>query len=421
MSSPIIAPSLVHTMVRNGLDAVGRERAVRDASWEQFQAELMTAAQAIHAPGVPHDGTLWAPEVPIVAQLQSFLAKTARANETSQPVLSTTREVMMDDRDWVGWARSFFDWWRKLRPVEFAEPHGVTYDSIANDASLAMFGDWGSGRYGAPVIARTIAEMKDPLAAVIHLGDTYYAGTPDEIRENVLSIWPRRPDAQSFLLNGNHERYGGDIGYYDALDTLEQSFSYFALRNDHFVVVGLDSAYEDCALAGRQVAWLNELLAISGEHKVILLTHHQPFSAFEGGAFAMVKALTPLLASRRIHAWYWGHEHRCVRYEPHPAWGVLGRCIGHGGYPYDAVVSQGDWVKRAGLNNSQWYGFGARGDIPAGTILADRNPYVVPKPGSTHTDYGAHGFVVLRLDGPRCIESYLRPDGEVIWQEQLAI
>src|SRR3712207_8108115 len=42
----------------------------------------------------------------------------------------------------------------------------------------------------------------------------------------------------------------------------------------------------------------------------------------------------PLLDAGRIRSWFWGHEHKCVAYQPFA--GVeYARCVGHGGVPVD--------------------------------------------------------------------------------------
>ena len=50
----------------------------------------------------------------------------------------------------------------------------------------------------------------------IHLGDIYYAGAENEVRNKFLALWPAgtSPSAPSFALNGNHEMYSGGVGYF---------------------------------------------------------------------------------------------------------------------------------------------------------------------------------------------------------------
>ena len=69
--------------------------------------------------------------------------------------------------------------------------------TIADDAQIAVFADWGTGLYGAPAIAQTI---------VLHLGDTYYSGEESEIHDRLVGDWPKRPAGTlNRSLNGNHE------------------------------------------------------------------------------------------------------------------------------------------------------------------------------------------------------------------------
>jgi hypothetical protein len=136
--------------------------------------------------------------------------------------------------------------------------------------------------------------------------------------------------------------YAGGHGYFDVLLAdprfAEQNrCSYFALANDHWQILGLDSSYKDpdnADLQAPQGEWLADRVrnAASG---TILLTHHQPFSPYE-------QVTTPLAATvatalgRNVDAWLWGHEHRCAVYEPEI---VSGRY--HANADYTAVVGHG--------------------------------------------------------------------------------
>src|ERR1700761_7917238 len=101
-------------------------------------------------------------------------------------------------------------------------------------------------------------------------------------------------------------------------------------------MVGLDTAYVDHSLNAEQLGWLSNILKAPERQnkKLVLLSHHQPFSLIETQGPNVISFLRLLLDAGRIHAWYWGHEHRCVIYDPHPTWKLAGRCIGHGGFPY---------------------------------------------------------------------------------------
>ena len=67
--------------------------------------------------------------------------------------------------------------------------------------------------------------------------------------------------------------------------------------------------------------------------KVVLFSHQQLFSRLDNQGPKLQTALKHLLERGAITAWYWGHEHQCVIYDPHPKWGLLGRCLGNGGIP----------------------------------------------------------------------------------------
>jgi hypothetical protein len=112
------------------------------------------------------------------------------------------------------------------------------------------------------------------------------------------------------------------------------------LENEDWLVLGLDSAYtleglkgDVGALAAPQAEWVARKVEDAPYKKVILLSHHQPFSGWEHPSPKMVEALAPLFGrTRPVVAWFWGHEHRCAVYEPtnnikYPA------LIGHGGVP----------------------------------------------------------------------------------------
>jgi len=342
------------------------------ARFDALQAAIGLAKREI--PDEPA-GEMWAPENAVLSQVQSFLAEQALAGAMPPP-----EEVMYDDHDLGGWAQSFFSWWRRIIKHRFVDATAASVIPIPNQARLALFGDWGSGRYGAPVLAGTIGRMPGRLDAVIHLGDTYYSGTENEVASHLLAVWPRRTDARGFTLNGNHEMYGGGIGYFQALAQLGQPSSYFALRNDDWLIVALDTAYDNHSLHGNQADWLTGLAQTAGPRRIVLLSHHQPFSAFEKSGPALVQALGTLLNGGRIHAWYWGHEHRLALYEPHPAWGLLGRCVGHGGYPYFKVANPGAWDALTGDSGSQWLRIPAGARSPGGIVLSDDNPYVLDDP-----------------------------------------
>lgn len=322
-------------------------------------------------------------------------------------------EVKYDEKDILGWVGSVFTWWKKITPEPWLTP-ADTPDPIGTGAKLrlAMVADWGTGMYGAPVCARSIAQDPNPFNLLVHLGDIYYSGTQHEVRTRFLDNWPKRVDAISRACNANHEMYTGGEGYFRALlPAFKQPASYFALQNDSWVLAGLDSAYVDHDLAGNQVAWLEQIVAKAGDRKVVLFTHHQPYSLLDNQGPKLVEKLGRLLGRKKIFAWYWGHEHRCVIYDKHPAWGVHGRCIGHGGYPYfrdkigNLPIAEGTLWRRLESKNL----------VPGAIVLDAPNKYVEGEADK----YGANGYVTLNFDAHRLHEVIHEPDGTVLREREL--
>jgi hypothetical protein len=66
---------------------------------------------------------------------------------------------------------------------------------MPDDARITVVGDWGTGMYGAPKTARTIAGLGDQYFMQLHLGDIYYSGTPTEVTGRFLNVWQKRPEA----------------------------------------------------------------------------------------------------------------------------------------------------------------------------------------------------------------------------------
>ena len=119
-----------------------------------------------------------------------------------------------------------------------------------------------------------------------------------------------------------------------------------------------------------EVSWFQRIMNQAGDRKVVLFSHHQPYSLLDSQGPNLIHKLNDYLTSGRIFAWYWGHEHRCVLYDQHPKWGLFGRCVGHGGFPCfrDTLgpVVQDLTCKKLRSD----------GDVPGGAILDGPNQYV---------------------------------------------
>ncbi|MGA9524673.1 MAG: metallophosphoesterase [Myxococcaceae bacterium] len=231
------------------------------------------------------------------------------------------------------------------------------------EASVALFSDWGTGYYHSAYIAKHIAELGAQQA--VHLGDVYYTGGLAEFRERFdpwidKYILPRMP---FFAMNANHEMDSHGIAYFDHLRSKRarggqdgrpaqpQEGSYFCLYNDHYQVIGIDTAYwrngrcppgrdEGCDLMRE---WLETRLreGRAAGRINILLSQNEPWverttKLFEDLAFVLQPELVDL--------WFWGDQHFCALYPPSNETPFVGSCIGHGGYPYS--VKSRRWFGR---------------------------------------------------------------------------
>jgi hypothetical protein len=206
----------------------------------------------------------------------------------------------------------------------------------------------------------------------------------------------------AFALNGNHEMYANGHAYFNHLlpaiglidpppananshnhrnqptphpRTLGQGCSFFCLELDRWLIVAVDTGYNSrglpfisqldpfytpwlrriqnalkpsCSLPGPLFHWLHDEVRplihadpASPPRGVILLSHHQPFSAFpDEFAFETPAAQIHNALGIDTAIWFWGHEHRLAGYDlggigPLK---VHGRCLGHGGMPVATVA-----------------------------------------------------------------------------------
>jgi len=358
-------------------------------------------------------GVLIAPDHKVASLLQSFLAERAKEKANFEELPMGGKEVKFDSNDWLGWAGSFFTWWKGIKDHDFlaAEPDPQPLD---NTVRIALLGDWGTGLYGAPECAKSIEKSAKKFNLIVHLGDVYYAGNKDEVQERFVDLWPQNTGATNRALNSNHEMYTGGHAYFNvALEKFGQKASYFAFQNDHWTLVGLDSAYEDHDLTDDQVKWLRNIINNAADRRIILMSHHQPISRLEKQGPKLVKKLGEFLNSKKIFAWYWGHEHRCMLYDQHAAWGMYGRTVGHSGFPYFRDDLSGA-PEEPGLSN--WHRLGSKNLIPGGLVLNGPNDYI----RGYETQYGPNGYMSLEFNGPHLNEIVQAPNGDVIYNRPLA-
>jgi hypothetical protein len=225
-------------------------------------------------------------------------------------------------------------------------------------------------------------------------------------------MWPKRPGAISRALNGNHEMYTGGQPYIDAIAKapFDQPRSHFAWQNDHWIIVALDTSYEDNDLTASQVGWLDAIVGDAQGRRVVLFSHHQPFSLLNKQGPNIVAKMKPLLEGQKIFAWYWGHEHACVLYDKHPQWNLYGRCIGHGGMPEFRPDQMGPPVK-----DRQFRRFDGKDLAPASSILDGPNPYIKGE----ETKFSPHGYAMLQFESDRLVETIHDADGTPLVTNEL--
>ncbi len=353
-----------------------------------------------------------------LSRLQSHLAQIAVEGESlaagGQEVKFGTGAAGLD---WFGWLSSLFHW------VDRTEAHPFIYlttpvavdDPLPNSCRLAMIGDWGTGLYGAPKIAADII-TRAPFDVLLHLGDVYYSGTPEEVRDRFLSMWPFEAGRLHRALNSNHEMYSGGFAYFDmTLPRFGQKASYFAMQNDHWLLIGLDTAYVDHDMDPQQVAWLEAIVGARGNRKVVLFSHQQLFSLFDSAGERLAARLAPLLRKHQITAWYWAHEHQCVLYDRDPEFGLTARCLGNGGIPEPRHLRARLAPIERSVGDITWRRVPADLQAPSGLVLDGPNPDV---PGREH-DFVPHGYMTLDFDGPVLTERVLLPDGTVVFENEL--
>jgi Calcineurin-like phosphoesterase len=326
---------------------------------------------------------VWIPSDPIAALIQTvvedyfFASKIVSVPETphaAEQFALGSISLPAASRSWLlGQAQKAYEGWdprwltqsaaamtiRALRggkhPFPAQQPQSKP---LSNRARLLLVGDWGSGLDGAQRVATAMRMSAEEGIAdnrevhLMHLGDVYYTGFSREYDRKLLRYWPghfKNATVGSWCLNGNHDMYSGGYGYFDHLLKKEpflaqDGLSTFVLENDHWVLVGLDTAYQPVDrlglygdLGSEQLAWAAATLqraAAQGKNG-ILLSHHQPFSAYaaeSADAARLRQRLQGPLSQGLVHGWFWGHEHRCAFYKPDH--GVRYPClVGHGGVP----------------------------------------------------------------------------------------
>ncbi|MBV9936248.1 MAG: metallophosphoesterase [Actinobacteria bacterium] len=392
-----------------------------ETAFRAVMSRAITALQdAETAPGV-----LSAPDDAAGSLLQSFIAEQAEAGGLVQPTTGDALEAKFDKGDYWGWARGA-GWnflktklGRQNRHALLPWPKPSDSVHLPAGAKVAVLGDWGTGLYGAPRIADAIEQQGSDYAALVHLGDVYYSGTEKETAHRLIQAWPKI-DAPSRFCNSNHEMYSGGAPYFtETLPTYGQTSSAFVVETDDWLLIGLDTAYDEYTLADGQLEWLGGVLQNQGDRGVVLLSHHMLYPRYPSqheSPAGLQRQLADVLNSRRVTAWYWGHEHLCSIFDPHPNWGLYGRCVGHSGYPYGRK-DFGDAPLEKLAHDASFRTVAARAEAPQSLVLDGPNHDI-----GEHADkYGPNGFMTIELHPGRLREAVCDADGRELWSNEFDV
>lgn len=392
-----------HSLLQSGLAQILRAKALQENRHLSFLAVEDPLMQALNAGlkncecGKPFmAGVEGIPDVGLqcLALLQRYYDALAhgRHDEAESIRRNKLEQSPCDVHGWVRTLLEYMDYY----DIKKRQPHYVTWKTLddfvyplpetgknGKTLTIGILGDWGTGTPGAETVLQDLMQYQPDL--ILHLGDIYYAGMPDECHHNFLAILCKyAPLTPIYTLPGNHEYFSGGDGFYSVLPKLnqlpdfkwvkQQQAGFFCLKNSWLHIQGMDTGYgahnfpkemtePAPQLHPKEAEWqvhqIRESLKDDPGRRMILLSHHQPYSAYAdvdkvpkstGGhpqleRFPLNRYLLELfkepLANRKITAWLWGHAHVYESYNspiklPDPInaeYHVLGRCLGNSGFP----------------------------------------------------------------------------------------
>jgi len=234
-----------------------------------------------------------------------------------------------------------------VSPSDAVTMNAKTSYTMQNNVKVALFSDWGSGTVNAFNILKSIASQNPDI--LIHMGDVYYSGTPEEYKNNYVDPIKKYfantcPNCLILSMPGNHDLYSGGIGYYNALDEFvsNQKTSFFEIHNDYVQIQAFDTAHNDSKVnitnlmqgianetyvEAEEMQWHIEKIndAVKNNRKLIMLSHH-PFIAFNDGLTKKNGNFIPTnerlynqfkntINNMTVH--FAGHLHNCILYEPY--------------------------------------------------------------------------------------------------------
>ena len=202
------------------------------------------------------------------------------------------------DPRWAGTLVSYLQYFgpgghRRRIPYVTPGQAGPRVIALPAAARVALISDWGTGRRTARAVMADLARHRPDV--LVHLGDIYYAGTPDECERNFAGpirevFGDARPPV--FTLSGNHDMYSGGAGYHALIARLNgppwrQPASFFCLRGPHTQFVAMDTglhAYDPfdkhplTFIDPAEIDWIEARIR-EFPGRTVLLSHHPLFSA----------------------------------------------------------------------------------------------------------------------------------------------
>ena len=286
------------------------------------------------------------------APSEMALVLSALDEEIEAPGQKLDVPVVLDDGTIMGcepyeqldpsWLLAVAQWLHHPPPYPVSFREGAVARAMPDEFVLGLVGDWGASASGQKdAVGRELAKRAPDIA--VHLGDVYHCGTADNEQRCLVDSFPHGR-LGSYALNSNHEMFAGGIGYFQTLLDGAPAFakqegrSYFALENERWVLLGLDSAYaaswpdmsKTGALNPVQIDFVAEQ-AKKGKH-LLILTHHPGLDPAGNPIEPYYSQVTAALDPAATNLWYWGHVH--AGYVHRKVGAVDGRCIGHGALPY---------------------------------------------------------------------------------------
>jgi hypothetical protein len=328
---------------------------------KQFNAAVTALESNQPIPATDKDGNVIEECAKVAAEYvwAEIKQDTLRASELGEELRYSTCDPL-----WASVLADYLEWKASLHPVPY-----VHYSSLNDfviplpdkpDLVIGVIADWATGLDDAKWLLSEV--MKKTPDVLIHLGDVYYAGTDDAFSGNLLDpINAAAPNIPVYTVSGNHDMYAGGDPFYWVLTQLnatpelkpyQQKASYFCLRSANWQILAMDTGLHDCDpftvtsnvtfLDPQEAAWHTDKLSNAGGRQTILLSHHQPFTAFGDGIgkgpSGKPLAYNPKLYSvfgpflSNIALWLWGHEHNFELFNPYLGL-EKGRCVGASAIP----------------------------------------------------------------------------------------